>query len=531
MASKRSKIKQLQQVSPATPVARPVDTFVQYKPPVRGANTGTELLKALAEVSPTIAKMAQANRDSRIAGEKADIDAAFLSDPTKFIADFKAGKFQNLSSPAQVLAGEYLGKRLARQYGATLNQRYQEEGLGASQDTSAFILFEETERAKFIQENKDIFGQAGVVGGFSSSFRNYTNSLDNQHISSATTNRVEAQQTGFRELVVDNIESWLAGSITESDFGLATKYAQDDFKIGFEFDNSVTNKQTMQAIVDYATKAPSLTYAQRLGVLNLAYRVETTKGSYLGNTGEAELMLGQARVAIDAQEQKRQDREYQVYNQNKTLAKDAVQQTIINGLSANPNAEITDILTTQQLAEAAAYYPEYLRYFEDQQNFFTGESEEVEGEDLIAMRLELARAPNVEAARSMISGWQNSGRLKNNTTVFNTLWSQADKIKTIKPDKEADFSQDKLFKYYYSKLSGAPIEQGFSPFPPKDPRFEVMSEFFDEFFTMFYTEEYQNATQMQRREMLRPLYQRALTSIQEVTPDDATASSAVRDPF
>ncbi len=519
MASKRSKVQQLQQVRPATPVARPVDTFVQYKPPVRGANTGTELLKALAEISPTLAKVAQSNRESRIAGEKANIDAAFLSDPVKFVADFKSGKFSNLSSPAQVLAGEYLGKRLARKYGAELNQKYQQEGLGASEDTAAFMAFEEAERSRFIQENKDIFGQAGVVGGFTSKFREYTSRLDSEHISNATSNLVTNQQAGFRELVQDNIESFLAGTLSENFFGLAIKYAQDDFKVGFGFNNSVTNKQTMQAIVDYAQQAPNLTYAQRLGVLNLAYRIETTKGSYLGNTGEAELMLGKARVAIDKQEDQRLDKENKLYTRSKTLVKDEIQAAIISGLRKNSNTPITDILSVNQLANAAAFYPEYLRYYEDQKNFFTNEGKEVDGEDLIAMRLELAKARTTEDARTIISGWQSSGRLKNNTSVFNTLWSQADKIKTMKEGKEPDFSQDKVFKFYYRRLSGVPLEDGFSAFPPKDPRFEVMGDFFNAFLDLFYTENYQSVTQMEQEKLLRPIYEFYLSKIKEATPD------------
>ena len=224
-------------------------------------------------------------------------------------------------------------------YGAELNQKYQQEGLGASEDTAAFMAFEEAERSRFIQENKDIFGQAGVVGGFTSKFREYTSRLDSEHISNATSNLVTNQQAGFRELVQDNVESFLAGTLSENSFGLAIKYAQDDFKIGFGFNNSVTNKQTMQAIVDYAQQAPNLTYAQRLGVLNLAYRIETTKGSYLGNTGEAELMLGKARVAIDKQEDQRLDKENKLYTRSKTLVKDEIQAAIINSLSKNANLQ------------------------------------------------------------------------------------------------------------------------------------------------------------------------------------------------
>ena len=96
------------------------------RPPAKKPNTGTELLRALSEVSPTLAKIAQGNVAERQAQEKAKVEA-FFKDPEQFAKDV-ADAGTHFSSPAQVLAGENLGKRLAIQYGAYLNQEYASQG-------------------------------------------------------------------------------------------------------------------------------------------------------------------------------------------------------------------------------------------------------------------------------------------------------------------------------------------------------------------------------------------------------------------
>lgn len=515
MASKRSQVQGLQTITSNQPVARPVDTFVQYRPPAekKGAS---ELLDALSTLSPVLGKLAESNRKIKEAKEATIIDREFLTDPDKFVADFTAGKYKDFMAPSQILAGEHMGKRLARQYGAELNQAYAESGLIASEDPTAFFAFEEKQRSTFIEKNRDYFSQnKGIVTGFAGSFKNYTTGLDSQHMATAIKNKKENQKANFKVDITSKIDAVLAGTLDAQSFSSEIRLSQNDSKLGYNFDNKLANEQTIDAIVEYATTDPDLGYEDRHKVLNLAYAVETTKGSFLGNTQEAQFKIGKARTAIDDAERKKRDEEYKLHTQMKSLATDAAQSKIINALSENSNVQFSTLFTPKELGELNVLFPDIKLYFEQQQNFFTGVSQEVDSADLIAMRSELGKSLTTEAARRQIAAWQSTGRLKNNPTVFNILWQQADKIKEIKPSEQKDFTSDKYYTTYFKLLGGVDPNTGFSPFAAADPRNAALTEFFEGFVDLFYTRDYQNLSPAQKRDAVKVLFKKAKDSIAE----------------
>lgn len=508
----------MQTITSNQPVARPVDTFVSYRPPAKKEGASA-LLDALSTLSPALGKMAESNRKAKAAQEATVIDRAFLSDPDGFVQDFTSGKYQDFMAPSQVLAGEHMGKRMARQYGAALKQGYATSGLGESDDATAFNTWEEAQRARFVIDNKDMFSQAGVVKGFSDMFRTYTANIDSAHQASAVKNLVDNQTANFSIDISSKLDAFTAGTLDAQGFVSHIKMSQNDSKLGYNFSNKTANTITLDTIIKYATEDPDLSYAERNSVLNLAFGIETTKGSFLGNTQEAQMAIGKARAKIEDQRLKAQDQEYKLYTQTKVIVKDTVQNTIQQKLQASPDAKLEDILTVKQLEEARIYFPEVISYHSKNQTFFQGKAEEVDSQDTIAMRLELAKATTTEQARDLITGWQVSGRLKNNTTVFNTLWQQADKIKEVKDPALKDFTTDKYYSTYYrdlNKLIGVDPNTGFSPFPVSEDKAKKLNHvtiFFEKFVDLYYTSDYQGFDNGQKRDAVKALFNEAKQNI------------------
>lgn len=510
--SKRSQVAGMQTITSNQPVARPVDTFVSYRPPAKKEGASA-LLDALSTISPALGKMAESNRKAKAAQEATVIDKAFLSDPDGFVQDFTSGKYQDFMAPSQVLAGEHMGKRLARQYGAALKQGYATSGLGESDDATAFNTWEEAQRARFVTDNKDLFSQTGVVSGFSDMFRTYTSNIDSAHQAAAVKNLVDNQTSNFKVDISSKLDAVVAGTLDAQAFASHIKMSQNDSKLGYNFSNKTANTITLDTIIAYATEDPDLKYSERNAVLNLAYGIETTKGSFLGNTQEAQIAIGKARASIEAKRLKEQDQEYKLYTQTKTLVTDSVQNIIQQKLQENAEAPLEDILTPKQLEEARVYFPELISYHSKNQAFFQGKAEEVDSQDIVNMRIELATATTTQQARDIITGWQVSGRLKNNPTVFNTLWQQADKIKEIKDPALKDFTNDKFYSTYFRQLGGVDPSTGFNPFPVADPRNQVLTDFFEAFVDLYYTDEYQGFNNIQKRDAVKQLF---LISKQEI---------------
>lgn len=516
--SKRSQVAGIQTITSNQPVARPVDTFVSYRPPAKKEGASA-LLDALSTISPVLGKMAESNRKAKAAQEATVIDRQFLSDPDGFVADFTSGKYQDFMTPSQVLAGEHMGKRMARQYGAALKQGYAKSGLGESDDATAFNTWEEAQRARFIVDNKDMFGQAGVVKGFSDMFRTYTSNIDSAHQAAAVKNLVDNQTANFSIDISSKLDAVIAGTLDAQGFASHIKMSQNDSKLGYNFSNKTANTVTLDTIIKYATEDPDLTYTERNSVLNLAFGIETTKGSFLGNTQEGQMAIGKARASIETKRLKEEEQRHKMHTRTKTLVQDGLQSIIQQKLQITPDAKLEDILTTAQLEEARVYFPEIISYHSNNQAFFQGKVEEVDSQDTIAMRIELAKATTTAKARDLITGWQVSGRLKNNPTVFNTLWQQADKIKEVKDPALTDFTTDRYYSTYYrdlNKLIGVDPNTGFSPFPVSEDKAKKLNHvtiFFEKFVDLYYTSDYQSFDNGQKRDAVKALFSEAKQNI------------------
>lgn len=454
MASKRSRVQSLQRVSPATPVARPVDTFVQYRPPAKKSNTGTELLKALAEVSPTIAKIAQGNIAERQAQEKAQVDEAFFKDPEQFAKDVADGKYANFSSPAQVLAGENLGKRLAVKYGAYLNQEYASQGIGNSKNAADFVPFEDATRQRFVADNAGIFGQLGVTQGFVKAIPTYTSGLASTHNSKATSNLIEGQKTDYATSVELDVNSFIFGRLTADEFSTQIKLDESDTKFVSGLSNVDINELTVDKIVEMS-KSEAYTFDQRRLILNSARLVSTRDGFNLTDNIDAASKLGEAHVALDKAIEKDRKASNALYEEQRTNHQRTTEQKIVNALAASSDPselDLEDILTAEELEQDGYFLNQSALFFTQQQNFFEGETGEVDGDALINMRIKVAGAKTPEDARKMIVQFQEEGMLNNNPTVFATLWADAKSIEKAKELNLPSFTGDDNYKINYGDL-------------------------------------------------------------------------------
>lgn len=527
--SKRSRVAQLDPIRSVTPVARGVDTFVVTKP----QEVDTQKLQALDALVPFLSKAGQRGLEKRAEREKTELTEQFTKDPVQFAADLKEGKFAGMTTPAQMLAGEYMGKRLARVYGSDLNQEYfSTPSMLNSTDENAIVNFESAFRTKFIDANTELFKMPGVTEGFASSFRGYTSALDSQHISKARDNRVAGQLSGFKSALDTTLDAYSNGYINETDFLSQIRLHQNDFMAGFGYKPSTANTSTLNAIVEYATSGV-LSPEKSRDLLATAAKIETSPGSFLANTVEGSVALAKARTAIDDAEYKADQRSHTLFTQTSARVKANAQGIIINKLqtfdasmATMQTIEIEQVFTSAQIAELETYFPEFRRYFEDQKNFFMKESGELLPSAEIEMSLELAKATTTEEARDMIAGWQRSGRLNNNREAYSRLWAQADKIKEAPNAKEPDWSKDALYKQYYKLLTGTNLDTGFSPFPPTDPRNHIMIGFFQDFVTkIFYTDEYQNGSQIDRLRLLKPLFDVAQENMKLMANETTTSTT------
>ena len=527
--SKRSRVAQLDPIRSVTPVARGVDTFVVTKP----QEVDAQKLEALDALVPFLSKAGQRGLEKRAEREKTELTEQFTRDPAQFAADLKDGKFSGLTTPAQMLAGEYMGKRLARVYGSDLNQEYfKTPSMLNSTDENAIVPFESAFRTKFIDANTELFKMPGVTEGFASSFRGYTSALDSQHISKARDNRTASQLTGFKSAIDTTLDAYSNGYINEKDFLSQIRLHQNDFMAGFGYKPGQANTSTLTAIVDYATSGV-LPFDKSSALLDTAAKIETSPGSFLANTVEGSVALAKARTAIDDAEYKADQRAHTLFTQTSDRVKSNAQGIIINKLqtfdasmATLETIEIEQVFTSDQITELETYFPEFRRYFEDQKNFFMKESGELLPSAEIEMSLELAKATTTQEARDMISRWQKSGRLRNNREAYGRLWAQADKIKEAKAPEKADWSKDALYKQYYRLLTGTPLDSGFSPFPPTDPRNLVMVGFFQDFVrTIFYTDAYQNGTELQRMDLLEPLFASAQAKLKRLANENPSPTS------
>ena len=105
----------------------------------------------------------------------------------------------------------------------------------------------------------------------------------------------------------------LNGSISPTDFGTRIRRAQNDAKLGYNFDNNTANTLTTDALIAYAAGNNGLTFDQRRAVLKLGNFIQTSPGSSLSGTREASFKLGKAFVAIDEAEERENDKQTKVY--------------------------------------------------------------------------------------------------------------------------------------------------------------------------------------------------------------------------
>ena len=211
---------------------------------------------------------------------------------------------------------------------------------------------------------------------------------------------------------------------------------------------------TLNTIVDYAQNAEGYDFNQRNRILDLAGSIQAGNQP-LSQRPQAIIALGKARVAVLKQKQAQESLEETEFQRDKRKVTDMITATIVEklGTATDPNdVGLSDILSIQQIGEAAIYFPDIRKFYKEQQNFFSKESREVEGSDIIAMRGQIATARTPEEALTMLFGFQMSGKLNNNPDVFNTLFMDVNRKREQKAKGIPSITSDDNYQLNYKKL-------------------------------------------------------------------------------
>lgn len=525
MASKRSQVKNnLQTITANQPVARVIDTYAPAAQPALVKSNTADILNSLISFGKSqnekIRARKKAEQEALEKQEREAIDLAFLQNPDQFATDLRLGKFKNLTSPARLLAAEHMGTRLARQYSVVLREEYEKAGLDKSDDAGAFFDFESTMRTKFIQNNGDAFTKEGVSTGFAKNFRQYIQALDSTHAQTAKTNLKTNQELGFKDAITANIDGVLNGSTSPADFGNSIRLAQNDAKLGYNFDNNTANALTTDALIAYAAGNNGLTFEQRRDVLKLGNFIQTSPGSSLSGTREASFKIGKALVEIDEAEERDKDKQTKVYKAKKLMVTDSVTAKIQAALKADPNTDLKLILSDDELKEAKEFYPSYLKDFDTYQDFFQNQSaERLSGDEEMALRMEIAESGNRAAARRLLNSMVSQKRLKGDATVFGKLVSDIQRIPADATAKaRPQFTRDALYQSSFRLLGGQVTVDGSfmqGSVPPK-PSVLAKLEFFNFAFQDLYLgttlvdgKEYKDMSRIEQAAAVRALYNEA----------------------
>ena len=518
MASKRSQVQSnLQTITANQPVARVIDTFAPAAAPAKVTTTKMNIVEDLVGFFETKAKSAEAKRKAELEAlekqQSDEVTTAFMENPDEFAENLRLGKYQNLTSTAQLLAAEHMGTRLARQYNVYLSEEYAKAGLDKSDDAGAFFEFENKMRTQFIQNNGDAFTKPGVSAGFAGKFRQYIQSLDSTHTSTANSNLKTKHELGFKDEITANIDGVLSGNINATDFGSSIRLAQDDAKLGYSFDNNTANSLTTDALIAYSENSTNLTYEQRREVLRLGQFIQTSPGSSLSGTREAGFKIGKALVAIDTEEERAVDRETKVYRDKKLIVTDNITTKFQAALVANADVELSTVLTADDLASAKEFYPSYLKDFAVLQNFFQTEStESLEGMEIISLRQELSGATSREDGMNKLNSMVSSDKLKGDATVFGTLFAQVQSIPLSKDAKSPKpFSTDAYFRLRYSQLGGVVTDTGsiVTTAQLPEPVNKRLVSFSNEFINLYLSPRYATMSEVDKNKEVLDLFNTA----------------------
>ncbi len=534
MASKRSQVRSnLQKITAVQPVARVIDTYAPAAPPAPRSKSKLNIVEDLVGFFEAKTKSAEAKRKEEQklleAEQKADVAQTALANPDKFLTDFISGTFDNLTSPAQLHAGEIAGAELATTYAASLTSSWkQSEEFKKSQDSQAFEKFEDKFQAEWIKDNSHYFKNAGVTEKFSTTLGTFLPNLRTNWLSQVTTNKIGTQKASYRTGVFSSVQSVIMGVSSAADFGDSIKKLQEDTKLAYGFDYKLMNTETVKQIIELA-EAEGRGFSEAKSILNLAYNVGT-QGNNIGNIVENDLLLRTSRAKI-------QEREDNRLKEIDALAKTKKDETVFSAKSlisqklaslsgeALIGLDIEKVFpTAEALAEAREEFPDLDIYFQKNKNFFVDGAAggtPLPASEQIDMHMAIAQAESKEVALSLISTWQET-RLKNNVPLFQKLFSHANNIKEAKAKNLQSFVKDPEFKFYFQRLNGTQsfglegvgaLAFGGNPKLNKTQR-EYISQFLDEFMGVYYGN-YQNLDQGAKSKVVSDMFKRYKIKVDE----------------
>ena len=302
----------------------------------------------------------------------------------------------------------------------------------------------------------------------------------------------------------------LNGSISPTDFGTSIRLAQNDAKLGYNFDNNTANALTTDALIAYSAGNNGLTFKQRRDVLKLGDFIQTSPGSSLSGTREASFKLGKALVAIDEAEERETDKETKVYRDKKMMVQDSLTSKMMEALRTKPDSILKTIFTPDEIASANEYYPSFLKDYDSLQNFFQGEQAvTLDSSELITMRQELSTITNRTEALKKLNSYVSNNKLKNDATAFGTLLSD---IRTIKDGAEAKprpaFTKDPYFQARYRLLGGVITDTGefTSTGTLPEPVNLRLQDFVNNFITTYLSEEYAKLSESDKNKKVLELF-------------------------
>lgn len=534
MASKRSQVRSnLQTITANQPVARVIDTYAPSAAPAPRKTDTTDILKTLINFGQSqgkrIAAQKKAEQEALEQQEKDNLRFTFINNPDEFVKGLVAGKFNNLTSVAQLYAGELSGEELGHTYGSALAEAWKSSTeFNTGVDAQGFEKFEDAFQTNWLKDNQTFFKNAGVTKGFSETLNGYLNNLRQEAISKTNQNKLDGYKASYESGVLSATQSVLMGNMTAAGFGKKIKTLQEDSKLAFGFDYKAMNTSTVKQLIKVA-EAEGRSFSESKAILNLAYSVGT-QGSNIGNIVENDLLLRASRAKIQEIEEARLKKVDDLAKLKRTetvfSAKAAISQKLesVSG-EALIGLDIEEVFpTAEALAEARAEFPDLDIYFQKNKNFFVEGAEggtPLPASEQLDMQMAIAQAESKEVALSLISTWQET-RLKNNVPLFQKLFTYANSIKEAKAKNLQSFVKDPEFRFYFQRLNGTQsfglegvgaLAFGSNP-KLNEQQLKHISAFLDEFQSVYYGN-YQSLDQGAKSKVVSDMFKRYKIKVDE----------------
>lgn len=358
MATKRTPVQRLRPLTQQSVIVRPVNTYVQPAPVQEGKLR--ELSNFINRIEPRVNAVLEADRqkqkeeDKKAAIELAKTTTASYDDLVK------QGKIDPAASPVFRYAfNETRGSVAGFEYQRQVMQDYARSGLDQATDSSGFNDWFNEHYTNYVTNNQAVLGLEGAFGNFDNVANQARQNLMSQHISTSNKNFKEAQDTAYNNFIYRQLEStdW-DDPVAVTSFTSTIALKQTDLQQagGPNFNYSVQNKKTVDALVDYYTQAgyDIEGLEKAMGAIGAGTGPLSGTAYARNKVAEARVDFAQARFDAESQRQK-------VIGWNKKTTLDNIHQVFMNAL-ANGERNVNKIMLDARVTYGDEVVDQWLHF-------------------------------------------------------------------------------------------------------------------------------------------------------------------------